>query len=228
MVRKKETLTLSVPPGTKEKLDAIADRLGITWGTKPSPSGLVTKIAEQEFEVALPFALSTVQVQALHQAVRDLMDTGHIEEAKNVKLNYTTAGKTKAILTSPLMLRVQDSVPYYEFPKTVLADFYNETGVVESKLSAMYAKYKEAESVVFLKDSVKVINMQKGDTLYCKQLYWNRSHAGKEFYTTDSVRIRTKTQILDGVGMEASQDFKDWLIIKPTGIINVPSSKFPM
>ena len=48
-----------------------------------------------------------------------------IEEAVNVKLNYTTAGKIKAILTAPLMLRVQDTMPYYEFPKTLEAYFYN-------------------------------------------------------------------------------------------------------
>jgi len=151
-----------------------------------------------------------------------------VEEAKDIKLNYTTAGKTKAILTAPQMLRVQDSVPYYEFPKSLQTDFYNETGVVESKLSARYAKYKETQSVVFLKDSVTVINIQKGDTLYCKELYWDRSHYGYEFYTDKPVRIRTKTQVLDGIGMESSQDFKNWHIINPTGIINVPSSKFPM
>ena len=91
----------------------------------------------------------------------------------------------------------------------------------------MYAKYKETYSIVFLRDSVKVINMQKGDTLYCKELYWDRSRLGTEFYTDKPVRIRTKTQVLDGVGMESSQDFNDWHITKPTGILNVPSSKFP-
>ena len=151
-----------------------------------------------------------------------------IEEARDIKLNYTTAGKTKAILTSPFMLRVQDTMPYYEFPKTLQTDFYNEAGVVESKLTAMYAKYKESQSIVFLKDSVKVINMQKGDTLYCMELYWDRSRTGTEFFTDKPVRIRTKTQVLDGIGMESSQDFNDWHIIKPTGVLNVPSSKFPM
>jgi hypothetical protein len=150
-----------------------------------------------------------------------------IEEAKDIRLNYTMGGKTRAILTSPLMLRVQDTMPYYEFPKTLQTDFYNEAGVVESKLTAMYAKYKESRSIVFLKDSVKVINMEKGDTLYCKELYWDRSKIGMEFFTTDSVRIRTKTQLLNGVGMESSQDFKNWHIIHPTGILNVPASKFP-
>ena len=49
-------------------------------------------------------------------------------------------------------------MPYYEFPKTLQADFYNEAGIAESKLTALYAKYKETQSIVFLRDSVKVIN----------------------------------------------------------------------
>jgi predicted DNA-binding transcriptional regulator YafY len=106
MVRKKETLTLSVPPGTKEKLDAIADRLGITWGTKPSSSGLVTKIAEQEYEVSLPFTLSTVQVQALRQAVRDLVDAGKIEEAKSILTLLIDRGTLEAPLRQDLMRQV--------------------------------------------------------------------------------------------------------------------------
>lgn len=150
-----------------------------------------------------------------------------IEEAVNVKLNYTAGGKIKVVLTAPLMLRVQDTIPYYEFPKTLEAFFYNEEGIAESKLNALYAKYKESNSIVFIKDSVVVINMQKGDTLYCKELYWDRGLSGAEFYTDKPVRIRTKTQVLDGVGMESSQDFNNWHIIKPTGILNVPSSKFP-
>lgn len=150
-----------------------------------------------------------------------------VEEAKNVRLNYTTAGRTKAIVTSPLMLRVQDTMPYFEFPKSLQADFYNEQNIVESKLTALYAKYKESQSVIFLRDSVKVVNIEKGDTLYCQELYWDRSRNGNEFHTDKPVRIRTKTQIIDGIGMESSQDFKDWRIINPTGIINVPSAKFP-
>lgn len=150
-----------------------------------------------------------------------------VEEAKSIKLNYTLGGKTKAILTAPLMLRVQDTMPYYEFPKTLQTDFYNQNGVVESRLTALYARYKETKSIVYLRDSVKVINLEKGDTLYCQELYWDRARVGREFYTDKAVRIRTKTQILDGIGMEASQDFKNWLITNPTGILNVPASKFP-
>ncbi len=150
-----------------------------------------------------------------------------VEEAKDIEVIYTTAGKTKAILTAPLMLRVQDSVPYYEFPKSIAASFYNDKNVVESKLTAKFAKYKETQSIIFLKDSVKVINIAQGDTLYCEELYWDRARTGSEFYTDKPIRIRTKTQILNGIGLQASQDFKQRVILKPTGIISVPAGQFP-
>lgn len=150
-----------------------------------------------------------------------------VEEAKNIEVIYTTAGKTKAILTAPVMLRVQDSVPYYEFPNSIEANFYNDKNVVESKLTAKFAKYKETQSIIFLRDSVKVINIAQGDTLYCQELYWDRSRTGSEFYTDKPIRIRTKTQILDGIGLQASQDFKQRVILKPTGVIYIKDSQFP-
>jgi len=150
-----------------------------------------------------------------------------VEEAKHVDINYTLGGRAKAKLLSPLMYRVQDTLPYVEFPKTLHVDFYNDsTSGVDSRLDALYGKYYESQSRVYLRDSVKVINI-KGDTLYCDELWWDRAKKDHEFYTEKAVRIRTKTQIIFGIGMDAKQDFKDWHIINPTGFLNVPSSQFP-
>ncbi len=149
-----------------------------------------------------------------------------VEEAKNVDINYTLGGKAKAKLLSPLMYRVQDTIPYVEFPKKLHVDFYNDSAGVDSRLDALYGKYYESQSKVFLKDSVKVVNVL-GDTLYCDELWWDRSKKDHEFYTDKPVRIRRKMQIIDGVGMDARQDFKEWHIIIPKGFIKVPSSQFP-
>lgn len=149
------------------------------------------------------------------------------EEAKDVVITFTTGGKTKAILTSPVMLRVQDTVAYIEFPKTLAVDFYNDSGVVESKLTALYARYKESQNVVYIRDSVKVVNT-KGEKLNTDELYWDRNRTGWEFYTEKPVRIRTLTQIIDGKGMEASQDFKQRHIKVVTGTVQIPASQFPM
>lgn len=151
-----------------------------------------------------------------------------IEEAKEVTLTFTSSGKTKAILTAPIMLRVQDTVTYIEFPKTLKVDFYNDsTGLVESTLTALYGRYKETQEVVFLKDSVKIKNL-KGETLNTDELYWDRRRTGMEFYTEKPVRIRTLTHLIDGIGLEASQDFKQRHIKNVTGFVNIPSSQFPM
>jgi LPS export ABC transporter protein LptC len=150
-----------------------------------------------------------------------------VEEGKAIRINYSVGGKTKAILTAPVMLRYQDTVPYIEFTKTIHADFYDDSLTIESKLDALYGRYMETESKVFLRDSVRLFN-RNGDTLYCDELYWDRNRPGREFYTDKPVRIRTKTHLINGVGFESSQDFKNQVIRKITNsIVRVPASQFP-
>ncbi len=149
-----------------------------------------------------------------------------VETAKGVTIIYSIGSQTKSRITAPLMLRHEETVPYVEFTKTIHADFFDDTLGITSKLDAHYAKYFETESKVFLKDSVVVINT-KGDTLYCNELYWDRKRTGEEFYTDKPVRIRTPTEILDGEGLDAPQDFHNWHLINGRGIVRVNSSEFP-
>lgn len=149
------------------------------------------------------------------------------DEATNVVIRYSVGGRKKAVLTAPTMYRVQDAENYVEFPHTLHVDFYNDAGdSINSRLDARYAKYRDAQSIVFLKDSVRVINTL-GDTLYCHELYWDRAKTNHEFYTDKPVRIRRKMQIIDGIGMDARQDFKEWTIINPIGFIKANNSQFP-
>ncbi len=151
-----------------------------------------------------------------------------VEEAVKVDINYTLAGKARAKLSAPLMLRVQDTMPYVEFPKKIHVDFYNDSSKIESILDAKYAKYIESQSKILLRDSIRFIGLKNGDTLYCNELYWDRNRPVYQFYTDKPVQIRTKMQIINGTGFETSQDFKDKHVINPTNtIIKVSSSQFP-
>ncbi|MFN0083740.1 MAG: LPS export ABC transporter periplasmic protein LptC [Ferruginibacter sp.] len=154
--------------------------------------------------------------------------TGSVEEATFININYTIAGKTKAILTAPLMLHVEDTVTYYEFPTTLYAEFYNADQIKESKLTALYGKYKDGQSIIYLRDSVKIVNMLKGDTIYCDDLYWDRNRIGVEFYTNKKVRIRQKNgDYMNGIGMEADQAFKNYYMLQPRGIETIEGSGLP-
>ncbi len=168
-----------------------------------------------------------VACENTEQQIKDLTSRRiGVEEGKDISINYSVGGKTKATLTAPLMLRYQDTVPYTEFPKKIHADFYDINLTVESKLDALYGRYMETESKIFLRDSVRLFN-NRGDTLYCNELYWDRNRVGREFYTDKPVRIRTKTHIINGTGMEAPQDFSGWNINNPRGTLKVPASDFP-
>lgn len=149
-----------------------------------------------------------------------------IETAKDVTILYTLGANTKSRITAPIMLRHVESIPYIEFTEHIHADFFDDSLHIESEMSAHYAKYFESESKVFLRDSVVVFN-NKGDTLFCQELYWDRNQTGHEFYTDKPVRIRTPTHIIDGDGLDAPQDFRSWHIINGRGIVRVPVSELP-
>lgn len=152
-----------------------------------------------------------------------------VEEGKDINIMYTLGGKAKARLSSPLMYRVKDTVSYIEFPKKIHVDFFGDDNKVESTLDAVYAKYFENESKIFLRDSVRFIGLKNKDTLNCKELYWDRNRPVYQFYTTKKVQIRTKTHIIDGVGFETNDDFSDKVIKNITNsYIKVPSSEFPI
>ena len=169
-------------------------------------------------------------VQSCENSLKDLNQFTEkkigIEEAKQVNIIYSLGEITKAKLTAPYMLRHEEASPYIEFTKTLHTDFFDDSLHVESKLDAHYGRYMETESKIYLRDSVVVFNT-KGDTLYCNELYWDRAKTGKEFYTDKPVRIRTPTQIIDGDGLDAPQDFKSWHIINGRGFVRVTSDEFP-
>ncbi len=183
------------------------------------------------FICVVAWSLSFVLLSSCENTDKEIQEMNSrglgVEEIKNADINYTIGGKAKAKLLSPLMLRVQMNVPYVEFPNTLHVDFFNDTAGVDSRLDARYGKYLELESKVFLKDSVVVINVL-GDTLYCDELWWDRSRVGSEFYTDKPVRIRRKMEVINGTGMQAAQDFKNWVIINPSqGVMKIPASEFP-
>lgn len=106
MSRKKETITLSIPPGTKEQLEEIARRLNFFWGKSPSPSGLIAAIAQQKLEVGEPFSLNFNQVKALQQATKDLIDAGNVEEAQTIIALLLERGNLETPLRQSLLQQV--------------------------------------------------------------------------------------------------------------------------
>jgi predicted DNA-binding transcriptional regulator YafY len=114
MPRKKETITLSIPPGTKEKLEEIARNLNIYWGKDPSISGLIVAIAQQSVEVGKPFTFDSNQVNALQQAIKTLSDAGRIGEAQTVITLLLERGNLDAAIRQSLLKQASKLVQAWQ------------------------------------------------------------------------------------------------------------------
>ena len=138
-----------------------------------------------------------------------------IDVGKDVAIYVSNDGKLGAKLTAPLMKRyLEDSSKMIEFPQSIHVDFYKDSNQIESQLSAKYAKYKETENMVYLKEDVVVFNTL-GDTLWCKEMYWDQN-TGK-FYTEQDVVVKQHSPLakIYGKGLEANQNLTDIRIFKP-------------
>ena len=140
---------------------------------------------------------------------------GGVDIGKDVAIYVSNDGKLGAKLTASLMNRyLKDSSKMIEFPKSIHVDFYKDSNQIESQLSAKYAKYKETENIVYLKDDVVIFNTL-GDTLWCKEMYWDQN-TGK-FYTEQDVVVKQHNPLakIYGKGLEANQNLTDIRIFKP-------------
>ncbi|WP_421658908.1 helix-turn-helix transcriptional regulator [Leptothermofonsia sp. ETS-13] len=157
MPRKKETLTLSVPPGTKEKLEAIAERLNLRWGKSPSPSKLVTVIAQGQISVGKSRPLNGEQVEALRQSIKVLVDTGFIEEARSVIALLLEQGDLEAPLRQALLQQFNQSTPawreqldHYIAQKQPFRVAYRNSQGERLELNARYAEVQFQEKRFYL------------------------------------------------------------------------------
>ncbi len=147
-----------------------------------------------------------------------------VEEAHGIEGYMSQSGKVKGKLTAPYMLRYQDT-PRTEFPQTLHVDFYDTLRNIESILDAHFGVYYEMQNKIYLRDSVKIINLAKRDTIYCDDLYWDQNTG--LFYTHKKVRIYQPTQTIFGKGMSATQDFGSVKIDTITGVLQVQQGQLP-
>ncbi len=174
----------------------------------------------------LKVALAGILIFIFYGCENKLEDVKALSEKKNsvetvidVIAYYSQQAKMKSKLTAPIMKHYLVDSPYYDFPRSLHVDFYNDTLLIESQVSARYGKWKENEHKVFLRDSVVILNI-KGDTLHCQELWWDQQK--KIFYTDKPIRIHRPAGISYGIGLEADQNFSWFNTTKSHGPIQVP------
>jgi LPS export ABC transporter protein LptC len=136
-----------------------------------------------------------------------------------VKIRYTDSARLKAIISTPLMIRFPERKnPYSEMPKGLSAQFYNDQGEPNSRLSANYGINFEQQKLIQLRDSVRVYNTM-GEELKSEELYWDQVR--KKIYTNTYVVIKRAGDTIRGDGFESNENFTKYRITKPHGRVKL-------
>jgi LPS export ABC transporter protein LptC len=145
----------------------------------------------------------------------------NIEKGKDVEIRYSDMGLTRIKAISKTATRYNTQKPYLEFSDGLIMYFYNQSGKVESTLTAKYATAVENSNEMTARDSVVVIN-DKGERLDTDELIWDEQK--KIIYSNSFVKITTADEIIYGNGMMANQNFTDYEIKKISGKIKVKTT----
>lgn len=145
-----------------------------------------------------------------------------IEQGKNVTIRYSDHGKIKIKAEAKTLTRFNTDRPYMEFSDGIKVSFYSVDGQVSTTMVADYASAVESSSIMTARKNVEVINA-KGEKLNTEELIWDEQK--KVLYSNAFVKITTAEEIIYGNGMEANEDFSDYVIKKITGKVKVKTEK---
>jgi LPS export ABC transporter protein LptC len=147
------------------------------------------------------------------------------DKAYDVTILYSESGKVKTRLFAKEFVRNEAAKPpYTDMKRGIRIEFYNDSLKLESTLTARYARLYEKQNNAIIRDSIVVIN-KKGERLNTEELVWNEKI--RKFYTEKFVRITTPSQTMYGDGLEANEDFSQYQITHPKGIVQVNKSEVP-
>ena len=145
------------------------------------------------------------------------------ESARHLEVIYSDSAKVKARITTPELNRYYTvKEPYTELPKGVKMEFFNDSLIVMSTLTANYAKRNDVTKEMLAKNNVVVVN-RKGERLNTEELTWDERTG---LFTSNAyVKITKPDQIIYGTGFRANEDFTSYKISNISGIITIQKSE---
>jgi LPS export ABC transporter protein LptC len=93
--------------------------------------------------------------------------------------------------------------------------FFNEKGDVVSTLSALYGEINYNSGELMVKDSVRLYNHKKKQTLETEALFWNQKDSS--IYSKSAVIVRSPKGKIFGKGIRTKQDFSNYVLLEPVG-----------
>lgn len=140
-------------------------------------------------------------------------------DADDVTTLISDSGITRyRITTSKWQMYDKADSPYWEFPKGIYLEKFNEDLVPDATVRADYAFYNEPAQLWTLRGNVLAVNLE-GERFETPLLYW--SQKDESIYSDSSIVITKAKSIIQGVGFRSNQEMTEYTILRPTGMFPI-------
>jgi len=134
------------------------------------------------------------------------------QQSINSTVNFSDSGKVIAILRAGIIKM------YYTRNETLLennmqVDFYDVNSRIEATITGKRGRVDDLNKDIYIYENVVVKN-DSGMVLTTEKLMWRNSD--KKIWTDEFVKIKTKTEEIEGYGFESDQSLKNYTIYKVT------------
>ena len=141
------------------------------------------------------------------------------EVIKDFHITFVDSGYSKIDIYSKITEIYHKPISLTKFKDSVRVNFFSYEGVLVSTLSAHYGQISFSEGKMFVRDSVRLFNLKKKQTLETESLYWNQKDSS--IYTNSSVIVKTPKAYFYGEGIKTNQEFSNYTFIKPKGTFKI-------
>lgn len=136
---------------------------------------------------------------------------------KNAKVQRSENGTLQMLMNAPLIEQYSKPEPKTEYRKGVYMRFFNGTRRPTATLRARYAVTYDRTGTMMVRDSVVIVDLQRGDTVYLKDLTWNKQE--HRIYTDKPVRSKNGQRVTLGDSFESDDAFNAPIIVHQRGRI---------
>ncbi|MEN9969029.1 MAG: export transporter periplasmic protein LptC [Bacteroidota bacterium] len=137
------------------------------------------------------------------------------ESTKNLVLTYAEDGYAKVEIHAALAETYRGQAQITKIKDSLKVYFFNEVGDVVSTLSALYGEINYSTGELMVKDSVRLYNHKKQQTLETEALFWNQKDSS--IFTESAVIVRSPKGKIFGKGIRTKQDFSNYVLLQPVG-----------
>ena len=143
---------------------------------------------------------------------------GPVLEVENLNTFLSDSAQIRLKLISDLYQVLNNGDEIY--PDGLFMKIYSKSkDILIANFEANHVIKYNDDNYYIATGNVVLINMESGDELRTEELFWYPND--EKFVTKKFVTIKTDNEIHTGEGMESNQDFSNYKILRPTGIIEI-------